>query len=183
MISARIARRYAKALLAIGREDGQAESYKEELGAIAKLLDEQKELESALSNPLYAEEGRKKVLGVLIERAGLSKVMSSFFNLLFDKGRIQYVKDIYLFYEKLTDELANIVRAEVVSASDLPEETVAQIRAALSEKTGKEVKMDVRVEPALIGGVVTKIGDLILDGSVRTQLLSLKESLQRSEKI
>ena len=183
MINARIARRYAKALLAIGREDGQAESYKEELGAIAKLLDDQKELESAISNPLYDPEGRKKVLGMVIERAGLSKVMGSFLLLLFDKGRIQYVRDIYFFYEKLTDELANIVRAEVVSASDLPEETVEQIRAALSEKTGKQVKMDVRVEPALIGGVVTKIGDLVLDGSVRSQLLSLKESLQRSEKI
>lgn len=183
MINARIARRYAKALLAIGREDGQAETYKEELAGISQLLDDQKELESALSNPLYDAEGRKKVLGVLVERLSLSKVMGSFLFLLFDKGRIQYVRDIYLFYEKLTDELANIVRAEVVSASDLPEETIEQIRAALSEKTGKEVKMDVRVEPALIGGVVTKIGDLVLDGSVRSQLMGLKESLQRSERI
>jgi len=183
VISARIARRYAKALLAIGREDGQAENYKEELEGVAKVFEEQKELADAISNPLYAAEGRKKVLNVVVEKLDLSKVMGSFVLLLFDKGRIQYLKDIYAFYEKLTDELANIVRADVVSASELPEEAVEKIRAALSEKTGKDVRMDVGVDPALIGGVVTKIGDLVLDGSVRTQLESLKESLQRSEKI
>ncbi len=183
MISLRIARRYAKALLAIGREDGKAETYKEELGAFVKLVEENRELEHAISNPLYDPESRKKVLEAVVERSGVSKVMACFLFLLFDKGRIQYLKDIYIFYEKLTDELANIVRADLVSAVGLPEESIARIQAALSEKTGKIVKMDVRVDPALIGGVMTKIGDLVLDGSVRTQLMSLKESLQRSENI
>ncbi|UCD87077.1 MAG: F0F1 ATP synthase subunit delta [Desulfobacterales bacterium] len=183
MISIRIARRYAKALLAIGREDGQAETYKEELGGFVELLEEQKELEQAISNPLYDAEGRKRVLQAVVERSGVSKVMTSFLFLLFDKGRIQYLKDIYDFYEKLTDEVANIVRADLVSATDFPEETIEKIRAALAQMTGKEVKMDVRVDPALVGGAVTKIGDLVLDGSVRTQLKTLKESLQRSENI
>ena len=184
MIGLRIARRYAKALLTIGREDGQAETYKEELGGVVKLLEEQKELEQVISNPLYDAESRKKVLRVVVDqRLGLSKVMTSFLFLCFDKGRIQYLKDIYTFYEKLTDELANIVRADLVSAVELPEESIARIRAALSERTGKEVRMEISVDPALIGGAVTRIGDLVLDGSVRTQLMSLKESLQRSENI
>jgi F-type H+-transporting ATPase subunit delta len=70
-----------------------------------------------------------------------------------------------------------------VTATDLPEETNAKIRASLAQKTGKEVKIDVRVDPALIGGAVTKIGDLVLDGSVISQLKSLRETLQRSEVI
>lgn len=183
MISERIARRYAKALLAIGREDGQADTYKEELGGFVNLLEEQKELEQVISNPLYDAESRKNVLQAVVKRSELSQVMASFLFLLFDKGRIQYLRDIYAFYEKLTDELANIVRADLVSAVELPEESIARIQAALSEKTGKIVKMDVRVDPALVGGVMTKIGDLVLDGSVRTQLKTLKESLQRSEVI
>jgi F-type H+-transporting ATPase subunit delta len=183
VISLRIARRYAKALLAIGREDGQAETYKEELGDFVKLLEEQKELDQAIANPLYVAESRKRVLQAVVKRAGVSRVMTSFLFLLFDKGRIQYLRDIHAFYEKLTDELANIVRADLVSATDLPEEAIEKIRAALSQKTGKKVKMEVKVDPALIGGAVTKIGDLVLDGSVRSQLKSLKESLQRSEVI
>lgn len=183
MIGLKIARRYAKALLTIGREDGQAEKYKEELGGVVKLMEEQERLSMTITNPLYNADSRKKVLELVVDRLGLSKVMKSFLLLCFDKGRIQYLKDIYTFYEKLTDELANIVRADLVSAVELPEASIARIRDALSEKTGKEVRMDVSVDPALIGGAVTKIGDLVLDGSVRTQLLSLKESLQRSENI
>jgi F-type H+-transporting ATPase subunit delta len=91
------------------------------------------------------------------------------------------LRDINAFYEKLTDELANIVRADLVSATEVSDETIERIRSALAKKTGKDVKMEVSVDPALIGGAVTKIGDLVLDGSVRTQLKSLKESLQRSE--
>ncbi len=183
MIGLKIARRYAKALMTIGKEDGQAETYKEELGGVVKLLEENKELVQAITNPLYDAESRKKVLEVVVERLGLSRVMTSFLFLCFDKGRIQYLNDIDTFYEKLTDELANIVRADLVSAVELPEESITKIRDALSEKTGKEVRMDVSVDPALIGGAVTRIGDLVLDGSVRTQLLSLQESLQRSENI
>lgn len=177
MISLRIARRYAKALLTIGKEDGQAEAYRKELADFIQFLEEQEDLEQAISNPLYDAESRKKVLQAVVERLGLSRVMMSFLFLVFDKGRIQYLKDIYAFYEKLTDELANIVRADLVSAVDLTEETVAKIQAALSKKTGKEVKLETKVDPSLIGGVVTKIGDLVLDGSIRTQLMSLKESL------
>jgi len=183
VISARIARRYAKALLAIGREDGQAEAYKEELAGFAKLMADSKELEQAISNPLYASEDRRKVLEVIVEKIAPSKIMASFLFLLFDKGRIKYLGDIRFFYEKLTDELANIVRADVVSAVKLPEESVEKIKAALTKKTGKEVTIESRVDPSLIGGMITKIGDLVLDGSVKTQLKSLEESLQRGEGI
>jgi F-type H+-transporting ATPase subunit delta len=169
--------------LAIGKEDGQAEIYQKELAAFAKLLDENKELQMAISNPLYDEESRKKVLVAVIETVAPSKTMQSFLSLLFDKGRIQYLGDIYLYYEKLTDELANIMRADVLSAVELPEESVERIKTALSEQTGKKVTIETAVDPSLIGGVITKIGDLVLDGSVRTQLISLKESLQRGEGI
>jgi F-type H+-transporting ATPase subunit delta len=183
VINARIARRYAKALLSIGREDGQAETYKKDLEGFATLFDKNPQLEMAITNPLYNAESRGKVLAAVIERVGPSPMMVSFLSLLFDKNRIQHLRDIYTFYEKLTDEMANIVRANVVSAVELPEKTIGKIKKALSDKTGKEVALEATVDPSLIGGVVTKIGDLVLDGSVRTQLISLKETLQRGEGI
>jgi F-type H+-transporting ATPase subunit delta len=183
VINARIARRYAKALLAIGKEDGQAETYQKELADFAKLLKDNQELEHVIVCPLYADEARKNVLKAFIEKMGPSKIMASFLSLLFEKGRIQYLTDISLVYERLTDELADIMRADVVSAVELPDEGVEKIKKALSEQTGKQVTIETKVDASLIGGVVTKIGDLVLDGSVKTQLNSLKESLQRGEGI
>lgn len=176
-----IARRYAKALLLIGKEDGQAETYKEELDGFADLLKKEKSLEEAISNPLYDASGRKKVLKTVVEKLELSTVMKRFLLLLFDKGRIGFVRDINEFYNKMADELEGIARASLVSATELSEESIEKIRESLSKMTGKDVHLEVEQDPALIGGIVTRIGDLILDGSIRTQLFNMKETLKRSE--
>jgi F-type H+-transporting ATPase subunit delta len=109
--------------------------------------------------------------------------MSSYLLLLFDKGRIGFLNNISEFYQKLADELKGIARASLVSAIELSSETVEKIRSALSKRTGKEVMLEVEQDPELIGGIVTRIGDLVLDGSVKTQLLSMRESLKRGESV
>ena len=83
-----IARRYAKALLMIGKEDGQTETYKEELSGIAELIQREKALEQALANPLYYAAGRRKVLVAVIDKMNLSTVMNSFLLLVFEKDRM-----------------------------------------------------------------------------------------------
>jgi len=176
-----IARRYAKALLLIGKDDGQVEAYKEELDGFAALMEREKELNQAITNPLYDASGRRNVLQNLIEKLGLSKVMTSYLLLLFDKGRIAYISDINKFYQNLADELKGIARASLVSATRLSAKNVEEIRAVLSEKTGKEIILEVEQDPDLIGGIVTKIGDLVLDGSIKTQLFNMRESLRRGE--
>jgi len=178
-----IARRYAKALLLIGKEDDQVEAYREELDAFTGLMAREKELNQAISNPLYESIGRRKVLQTLIEKLGLSKLMTSYLMLLFDKGRMGYIVDINNFYQKLADELKGIARASLVSATELASDTVEKIRASLSQKTGKDIILEVEQDPSLIGGIVTKIGDLVLDGSIKTQLSSMRESLRRGEGI
>ena len=178
-----IARRYAKALLLIGKEDGQTEVYREELAKFAELIASDNNLERAVNNPLYDVDARKKVLQILVEKLELSQVMSSFLFLLFDKGRMKFVGDINEFFQKLADELKGVVRANLVSATELSSETVEKIVEALSQKTGKEVILDVDQDPSLIGGIVTRIGDLVLDGSIKTQLLNMRESLKRGESV
>ena len=178
-----IARRYAKALLLIGKEDGQTELYREELGKFADLIKSNDALERAINNPLYDVESRKKVLQVLSEVLEHSRVMNSFLQLLFSKGRIKFVVSINEFYQKLADELKGVVRANLVSAEDLSPETIEKIREALSKRTNKEVILEVEQDQNLIGGIVTKIGDLVLDGSIKTQLLNMRESLKRGESV
>ncbi len=176
-----IGRRYAKALLLIGKEDGQVETYRQELEDFSALVQKEAVLGQVISNPLYNAEGRKKVLESVIEKLALSRVMKSFLTLLFDKGRFVYLSSINDFYQKLADDLKGIARASLVSATVLSSETVDKIRNTLSEKTGKDIILEVEQDPGLIGGIVTRIGDLVLDGSIKTQLLNMRESLKRGE--
>ena len=178
-----IARRYAKALLIIGKEDGQAEAYGKELDGFAKLMVKEKALEQAICNPLYGASGRKNVLEAVIGKVGISKIVASFLLLLFDKGRFEFISDINEFYQKLADELKGVLRASLVSASELSSETVEKIRATLSKRTGKDIILQVEQDPSLIGGIVSRIGDLVLDGSIKSQLLNMRESLKRGESI
>jgi len=178
-----IARRYAKALLLIGKEDGQAEIYRDELDGIVDLLNREEAFKQAVTNPLYEASGRKKVLAAVIEKLDISQVMRSFLLLLFDKGRIGFIDIIGEFYRKLADELKGIATASLVSATTLSEDTIEKVRQALSKKTGRDIQLEVEEDPSLIGGIVTKMGDLVWDGSIKTQLLNMKESLKRGESV
>ena len=183
MRSSAIARRYAKALILIGKEDGNAETYREELDTIVGLMDKEPTLEQAVSNPLYNAASRRNVLLAVIEKLSVSKVIKSFVLLLFDKGRVGFLRDIGRNYSVFADELKGIVRADLTTAADLTEETLDQIRNSLSKMTGKDVFLETRTDAGLIGGIVTRIGDLVLDGSIRTQLQNMRESLKRGESV
>ncbi|MFH1075450.1 MAG: ATP synthase F1 subunit delta [Pseudomonadota bacterium] len=177
-----VARRYAKALLAIAKEEGQADLYKKELAGVADLLEKNPSLKQALTNPLYLIGTRRQVLEKILDKIKLSDTIIRFLYLLFDKRRIVYIREISDFYQKLTDELANIARATVTTAIELSPETKEKIQAALSRLTGKKVMAETKVDPLLIGGVVAKIGDLILDGSIKTQLSNVEDLFRRGEK-
>ncbi len=178
-----VSRRYAKALILIGQEDGQAEQYNEELSAVVGLFDTQEGFETALTNPLFNKNDRKKVLEAVLAATQLSPIMKSFLILLFDKGRIGFLRDIASYYKDMADELNGVVKASVTSATELSSEAVEKIKASLSKKTGKTIVLNVEQDPALIGGVVTKIGDLVLDGSVKTQLINMRETLKKGESV
>ena len=176
-----VARRYAKALLLISKEDGQTDAYRKELSDFADLMEQENTLNQAITNPLYNAQNRRNVLQAVLASLGISKTMKSFLLLLFDKGRIGFIGDIDEFYQKLADELKGIARASLTSATELSEDTVEKIRAALSEKIKKKIALTVAQDSELIGGIVTKIGDLVWDGSIKTQLAIMKETLKRGE--
>jgi len=178
-----IARRYAKALLLIGKEDNKAEVYKEELNGFTGLVKKNPMLAKTIDNPLYDTAGRRKALAAIINKLKISPVMISFLLLLFDKGRIGFLSDINKFYRKASDELKGIAHASVLSAVALSSDVTEKIRTALSKKTGKDIRLEVKQDESLIGGIVTKIGDYVLDGSIKTQLLNMKESLKRGESV
>ena len=178
-----ISRRYAKALMLIGTEDNQAERYQEELEGFVGVLDGEKTFEDLMVNPLFAAEDRKRVLVAVMDKMGLSPIVRSFLVLLFEKRRIGHIRGITDYYKKLVDEFKGIVRADVMSATLLSDDAVEKIRVSLSRMTGKKIILDIKQDEALIGGVVTKVGDIVLDGSIKTQLANKKESLRKSERV
>ena len=103
--------------------------------------------------------------------------------LLFDKGRSTFISNINEFYQNFVDELKGVARASLISATELTSETIEKIRKSLSKKTGKDIVLEVEQDPGLIGGIVTRIGDLVLDGSIKTQLLNMRETLKRGESV
>ncbi len=178
-----VSRRYARALLSLGKEDGNYLRYGEELKAFSELLKRESQARYVLESPIYDFTSRNKLLKSILEKAGFTQTINNFIQLLLTKGRIRYLEDISLFYDQLTDELSNIKRAKVTTAVKLGEDIIQRIQAALKEVVQKEVVVTVYQDPSIIGGIVAQVGDLTLDGSLRTQLKSLKESLRRGEGI
>ncbi len=181
MIDMTVARRYAKALLTLGKEDGKYKEYGDALRGFAALLEREAELKDALLNPIYGREDRHKLLLHLIKTLELAPMVANLLKLMFDKHRLGALPGVTLAYQQLVDELENVSRAKVKAAIPLDEAVQKRLRKTLEKLTGSTVVMEVEEDPAIIGGILARVGDLVLDGSVRTQLSSLRESLIKGE--
>lgn len=178
MINLTLSRRYAKALLAIGQEDQNFKTYGQELADFVASLKEYPQLLEALVNPVYPTAARRSVLEGVLSRSGYSRVVQNFLLLLQDKNRMRLLEEISQVYGLLVDELSGIMRASVTSAAALGAEFEERVKATLEKLTGKKIILEVKEDSELIGGLVARVGDLVLDGSVRNQLKSLKDSLK-----
>jgi F-type H+-transporting ATPase subunit delta len=176
-----IARRWARAIFEIGKEGGPAAVTRIEadVSSFAQTYAENRELSAVLDNPLVPEPEREALLVEIAERMGLSETARSTLRLLSRKRRIAALPSIARQLSRLVDEDQNVLRAEVSSAGPLSEDYLAKLRAALEQGTGKKVVVTFRQDPSLIAGVVTKIGDRVIDGSVRARLAGFRESLLR----
>lgn len=181
MISSRISKRYAKALLSLGQEDGNYMAYGKDLNEFGAFCSKNEEFLKVIANQIFSVEERKKVLDAVLAKSTFAGLTQNFLRLLLDKNRIGAIQEISAYYAKLTDEISNITRAEILTAKPLKEEARDRLGTALEGLTGKKVNIEVKEDASLIGGLVVRIGDLLLDGSVKAQLEGLKESLKRGE--
>lgn len=180
MITGSIARRYAKALLAIGVESKTLEKLGTELQELGALM-EHKELRETLENPSYPLSKRKAIIKQLIARLSPSKTMQSFVLLLTDRNRLGALPGIVREFEKLVDDHLGRVRASVTSTLQLSLTDVTRLKQALEQKTGKQVLLQQSTDPELIAGMVTQIGSIVYDGSIRTRLEQMRQALLEGE--
>lgn len=176
-----IAKRYAKAIFEIALEEGRVEEYYQELKDVLALFKEVPDFERVLATPIYPDEVKVRTVEMVADKAGMSPIVKRFLEVLVEKQRVPYLEDVVAVYGKLMDEHVNVARAQVSAAVELDETTLELIAESLSKIVGKRVIVEFHQDPDLIGGVVAKIGDLVLDGSVRTQLKNIKETLKRGE--
>jgi F-type H+-transporting ATPase subunit delta len=172
-----VSRRYAKALFAVGIDGGRYEQIGRELADLAALWNESTELRRALENPVFKQSEKRAVLEQLLPQVAPTVEVQRFVLLLLERGRIAALPAIARAYLELADAHTGRVRALVTSAQPLAPAEADRVRRSLEQRTGKKVIMETAVDPALIGGVVARVGDLVLDGSVRTQIAALRQTL------
>ncbi|HET7787183.1 MAG TPA: ATP synthase F1 subunit delta [Myxococcales bacterium] len=175
-----VARRYARALFALGLSEGRPEQYGDELSALLDAIKQTRELGFMLANPGYSQQQRKAAVDVAASSLRLSPLTVNFLRLLVDRQRIGDLAGIARAYAAMVDQHAGRVRATVTSARPLTEDELARLREAIGRMTGRTIVLESRTDPALIGGLVTQVGATQLDGSVRTQLERMRDELNGS---
>lgn len=176
-----LARRYAKALFSLGKQDDKYKTYSEALSAIGALYAEVPEVGDSLTNPLYPLEARKKVMASIAKAVQGDTILTAFLDLLVERQRADILPDIVHEMQVMVDHAQNISHGTVVSAIALDKDLQEKIQATLEKITGNKVILEAQVDPSIIGGIIAKVGDLVVDGSIRTQLNGLKESIKGRE--
>jgi F-type H+-transporting ATPase subunit delta len=179
MVRAAVARRYAKALFSLARETGRVAEVRDELARLGATLAESDELRAVLLQPLHPATQRRAVLAAVADRLGASPLLRNFLSFLVDQRRLVDWLEIETEYERLADVAAGVTHARVTSAAPLTDAQRQRLQRALEQKSGGRIELEVAVDPALVGGVVAQVGDLVYDGSLRTQLRQLRASLAR----
>ena len=181
MASGSIARRYARALIALGQEAGSTDAYGADLDRFVAVLDTgDGQLRGALTNPGLSTFERKVVLDRVLEKVSLAKDVGNFLRLLVDKNRLGEFDGIVRFYGEMADELAGRARAVVTTAAELDAGMRKTVQDALEASTGKAVEIEFNVDASLIGGMVAQVGDISYDASVRARLEDIQSALIRN---
>ena len=179
MINNALAKRYAKALVQLGSEGGLIDRFRDELSKIDSVFSTNGELRAAFADPALTQDQKKSIMKELISKTACSELVGNFLLLLVDKNRVAFLGQIVQTYEKLADEFSGVIRPVITTAFPLDDSQIVSIQAALEKKSGKKVIPQMVVDKSLLGGVVTQIGDIAYDNSVKTQLKRIKDILQK----
>jgi len=174
-----ISRRYAKALVALGAEAKMVEQFGEELTRVASVFAEEDLLRLMMESPTFPLVKKTAILNEVTDTMKLSGGIKNFLGLLLEKDRLKYLSQIEGDYRKLADEMSGVLRARLKAASKLNNEQSAAIASALEKQTGKKIDITVEVDPSLIGGLQAEIAGQLFDGSIKTQLQRIEDTLKK----
>ena len=172
-----VARRYAAALADVVAKTGETTAVQAELKSWDQIITSNSQLLEAFGNPAIAHESKEKVLENLIEKTKPTKTTANFLRVLLRNSRLTEIGEIATRFAAVLEERSGSVAAQVTSARPLSEAEKAELQANLNKLTGKNVSPHFNVDESIIGGVITRIGSTVYDGSVKTKLEELKQQL------
>lgn len=172
-----VARRYASALADVVLARGEAREVQTELADWERMMFSNEQLLEVFRNPTIAYDQKRKVLNALIARARVRQTTANFLQVLLKNQRLAELNEINRRFTQILDERSGMISAQVFTARPIPTETQEALRRKLSSITGKTVRLSFELDEELIGGVVTRIGSTVYDGSVRNQLAQAKEKM------
>jgi F-type H+-transporting ATPase subunit delta len=175
-----IANRYARALADVITERRETNEVVAELNRFARLMAEHSQLRDVFASPVLAVERKRAVLDELLSRMNLRQTTGNFLQLLLSNSRLHDLDQMLSALSSELDVRTNIVSAEVITAREISEQEQARLRDKLKAATGKDVRLQFRADPAIIGGVIARIGSLVYDGSIKSQLAQMKQRLMNA---
>ncbi len=181
MTASVIGRRYGRALLELAHEAGQESEVRKGLEELLASWTASPELRGIFENPGVGADQRRAILDAVGAKMSLPTLVTNTLKLLADRRRLRHVPELVEAYLELADADAGGLRAEVTTAGDMPESYFAELQKTLAENLGREVTLVKKQDPALIAGVVTKVGDMVFDGSLRSRLRELEDTMLNAE--
>lgn len=173
-----VARRYAGALADIVIKTGETEPVKTELKTWEEMMSSNSELLEAFRNPAIAHASKEKVLESLIAKTKPTKTTANFLRVLLRNSRLTEISEINERFANVLDERNGVISASVTSARPLSESEKTDLQASLAKLTGgKKINLKFIIDETIIGGVITRVGSTVYDGSVKTQLEELRNEL------
>lgn len=172
-----LASRYARALAQTLTTDAEFEATATELDGLSEIIERTPQLRTALENPAVISSSREAILNELRRSAALSQKNSRFLDLMAEHGRLGILPDAVAVFRQLRDERLGIVEAELTTAVPIDGELEKQWQRKLGVLTGRTVRLRKRIDPAIIGGAVARIGSKVYDGSLRSRLSGLRERM------
>ena len=171
------ATRYAKALLDVAIKESDPVRIERDLTAVVDAVTTHGELQRVLTSPRTPQTARLGIVKALTDMAQVQPPVAKLLAMLAERGRLELLPELLAVYRERLLSYRNIVRAVVTSAAPLTAEKVRAIEQRLARATGKNVQLETAVDPAIIGGVITRIGSTVYDGSIRTQLAKMRQQL------
>lgn len=173
-----IANRYAEALFQLSEEENITKEIYNELQDVVDTIKSNKELDNVLKSPLVAKGEKIKLIEALFNNK-INNNLKNFLKILVEKGRISSLKSIELNFKQLLNDRDNIIEGTVISAVALTDEKVKELEEKLSKKYNKNVTLENKVDETILGGVLVRLGNTQIDGSVKTRLDNIKNQLSQ----